>query len=161
MESEFENLSLPENPQSKRSLLPFLGDAPNWLTGTATTKNTQEIKQCINQLIQEQIKQQKTPVHVISFSSITRYAVYVYRQTLNEIIDAIQRSNEDLNRLFKITEVWKQSIRYQQMYIYMHTILAYLRHSLTYMRKVPIHMMDYVDAATTNILSLTYFPWKT
>ena len=39
------------------------------------------------------------------------------------------------------------------MYIYMHTILAYLRDSLTYMRQVAIHMMDYVDAATTNILS--------
>ena len=35
----------------------------------------------------------------------------------------------------------------------MHTILAYLRDSLTYMRQVAIHTMDYVDAATTNVLS--------
>ena len=27
-----------ENPQLKRSLLPFLGDALKWLTGTATTR---------------------------------------------------------------------------------------------------------------------------
>ena len=39
------------------------------------------------------------------------------------------------------------------MYIYMHTILAYLRDSLIYMRQVVIHMMDYVDAATTKVLS--------
>ena len=39
------------------------------------------------------------------------------------------------------------------MYIYMHTILVYHRDSLTYMRQVAIHMMDYLDAATTNILS--------
>ena len=39
------------------------------------------------------------------------------------------------------------------MYIYIFTILAYLRDSLTYMRQVAIHMKDYVDAATTNILS--------
>ena len=53
---------------------------------------------------------------------------------LNEIIDALQRSNKDLNRSFNITEVLTQCIRYQQMYIYMHTILAYLRDSLTYIR---------------------------
>ena len=42
-----------------------------------------------------------------------------------------------------------QHIRYQEMYIYMHTLLAYLRDSLNYMRQVAIHMMDYVNAATT------------
>ena len=70
----------------------------------------------------------------------------------------LQRSNEDLNRLFNITEVLTQCIRYQQMYIYMCTILAYLRDSLTYMRQVAIHTMDYVDAATTNILSPDILP---
>ena len=60
---------------------------------------------------------------------------------------------EDLNRLFNITEVLTQHIRYQQIYIYLCAILAYLRDSLTYMRQAPIHTMDYVDAATTNILS--------
>ena len=50
-----------------------------------------------------------------------------------------------------MTEVLTQSIIYQQMYIYMHTILAYLRDSLVYMRQVAIHTMDYVDTGTTNI----------
>ena len=44
------------------------------------------------------------------------------------------------------------------MYIYMHTILAYVRDSLTYIRQVAIHMMDYVNAATTNILSPDIVP---
>ena len=44
------------------------------------------------------------------------------------------------------------------MYIYMWTILAYLRDSLTYTRQVAICMMDYVDAATTNILSPDLLP---
>ena len=74
------------------------------------------------------------------------------------MIDNLQRSNEDLNRLFNITEVPTQSIRYQQMYIYMHTMPAYLRDSLTYIRQVTIHMMDYVDIATTNILSPDILP---
>ena len=44
------------------------------------------------------------------------------------------------------------------MYIYMCTILAYLRDFLAYMRQVTIHTMDYVDAATTNILSSNILP---
>ena len=44
------------------------------------------------------------------------------------------------------------------MYIYMHTILAYLRDSLTYMRQVAIHPVDYIDATTTNLLSPNILP---
>ena len=80
------------------------------------------------------------------------------RQKLNENMDALQKSNEDLDRLSNIAEVRTQCIRYQQMYIYMHTILAYLRDSLTYMRQVGIHTVDNVDAATTNVLSPDILP---
>ena len=38
----------------KRSLLPFLGDALSWLTGTATTKDVNSVKARINQLISTQ-----------------------------------------------------------------------------------------------------------
>ena len=58
------------------------------------------------------------------------------------MIDALQRSNGDLNRSFNIKEVLTHHFRYQQMYIYMCAILAYLRDSLTYVRQVAIHMMD-------------------
>ena len=129
-----------------------------WLTGTVTTRDTWEIKECVNQLTQAQSNQQETLVHVISILNITRYAAQVDRQQLNEIIDTLQRSNKDLNSLFNITEVLTQCIKYQQMYIYMCTILAYLRDSLTYMRKVAIHMMDYVYAANTNVLSPDILP---
>ena len=44
------------------------------------------------------------------------------------------------------------------MYIYMCTILAYLRDSLTYMRQVAIHIMDYVDAASTHVFLPDIFP---
>ena len=73
-------------------------------------------------------------------------------------MDALQRLNEDLNGLFNITEVLMQCIRYKQLYIYICTILAYLRDSLTYMRQVAIHMKDHADAATTNILSPDMLP---
>ena len=123
-----------ENTQSKTSLLPFLGDALKWLTGTDTIRDTHKIKQKGNKIIQIQNKQQKTLVHFISFLNVTRYAAQVNRQKLIEIMDVLQRSNEDLDRLFNITETLIQCIRYQQMYIYRHTILAYLREVLIYMR---------------------------
>ena len=59
-------------------------------------RDTWEIKQCVNQLIQEQTKQQEILVHVISNPNITRYTAPVNRHILNVIIDALQRSNEDL-----------------------------------------------------------------
>ena len=77
LKTESENLSPPENPQSKRSLLPFLGNALKWLTGTAAMRDTPEIMQHVSQLIQEQIKQQETLVYVISILDITRYIVQV------------------------------------------------------------------------------------
>ena len=72
------------------------------------TRDTWEIKQCVIQLIQAQTKQQETLVHVISILNITRYAAQVNRQKLNEIIDVLQKSNEDLDSLFNITEVLTQ-----------------------------------------------------
>ena len=78
-----------ENPQSKRSLLPFLGDALKWLTGTATMRDIWKIKQHVNQLIQAQTKQQETLVHAISILDIRKYATQVNRQKLNEIIDTL------------------------------------------------------------------------
>ena len=61
----------------RRSLLPFLGDALRWLTGTATTKDINSIKTWINQLIATQSSQQETLVHIISILNITRYAAQV------------------------------------------------------------------------------------
>ena len=58
----------------RRSLLPFLGDALSWLTGTTTTKDVNSIKIRISQLIATQHNQQQTLVHIISIINITRYA---------------------------------------------------------------------------------------
>ena len=62
-----------------RSLLPFLGGALSWLTGTATTKDVNSIKTRINQLITTPLNQQETLVHIISTLNITTYATQVNR----------------------------------------------------------------------------------
>ena len=109
-ESEFENLSPSENPQYKRSLLSFLGDALKWLTDMATTKHTWEIKQHVNQLIQEQTKEQETLVHIISILNITRYTIEVNRQKLNEMIGALPRSNKNLIDYSILQRFWHNTM---------------------------------------------------
>ena len=42
---------------AKRSLLPLLGDALSWLTGTAMTRDVRDIKKRVNQLIEIQTQQ--------------------------------------------------------------------------------------------------------
>ena len=54
------------NSHHRRSLLPFLGDALRWLTGTATTKDVSSIKEHVNQLIETQSTEQETIVHIVS-----------------------------------------------------------------------------------------------
>ena len=55
----------------KRSLLAFLGNALRWVTGTATTKDVNSIKEHVNQLIEAQSTQQETLVHIVSILNVT------------------------------------------------------------------------------------------
>ena len=57
----FDGQSQPHT-RHRRSLLPFLGDALRWLTGTTTTKDINSIKMQINQLIAMQSSQKETLV---------------------------------------------------------------------------------------------------
>ena len=62
------------NTHHRRSLFPFLGNALQWLTGTATTKDVNSIQPCVNQLIETQLGQQETLVHIVSILNVTKYA---------------------------------------------------------------------------------------
>ena len=93
--------------------LPFLGDALNWLTGTAMTKDVRDIKRRVNQLIEMQ--QQDTLVHVISILNITRYAMQVNRQHINTVMEAVQRTYNDITTFFNITSLIYTCLNYQQI----------------------------------------------
>ena len=53
----FDGKPIPPSGRKKRSLLPFLGSALKWLTGTATTKDIKYIKKRISFLIETQENQ--------------------------------------------------------------------------------------------------------
>ena len=114
------------NKHIRRSLLPFLGDALSWLTGTATTKDVNSIKTRINQLITTQHNQQETLVHVISILNITRYATQVNRQHISIVMSAAEKMHQDVMTLYNITHSLYSSLSYQQIVLHIQSILANL-----------------------------------
>ena len=115
----------------RRSLLPFLGDALRWLTGTATTKDI-NIKPWINQLIMTQSLQQETLVHVISILSITRYASPVNRHSINILMDASEATSHDINNVYNLTMSLATSISFHQLILHIRSVFANLCDSLHY-----------------------------
>ena len=124
------------NKCTKRSLLPFLGDALSWLTGTATTKDVRSVKNRVNQLIARQHQQQETLVHIISILNVTRYAIQVNRQHINLVMEAVERTHQDVTTLYNITSSLYTNLNYHQIVLHICFFLANLRNSLYYMRQV-------------------------
>ena len=150
---------LQTNTQCKRSLLPFLGTALSWLTGMATTKDIHSIKSRINQLIATQTSQCNTLVHIVSILNITRYATQVNRHSINNLIDAICTTTQDINNLYNLTTSLAASINFNQMILHIRSVFTNLRDSLHYLQTVSTHTMDYIDATTSGILSSHVLPF--
>ena len=100
----------------------------------------------------------KTLVHVISILNVTRYATQVNRPHINAVTEAVERTHSDVTTCFNITSSIYTGINYQQILLHIHSILANLWDSLYYMRHIAMHVMGYVDAATTGILSPHVLP---
>ena len=144
--------------QCRRSLLPFLGDALSWLTGTATAKNIHSIKTRINQLIAMQTSQCNTLVHIVSILNVTRYATQVNRHSINSLIYAVCTTSQDINNLYNLTTSLATSIIFNQMILHLRSVFAKLWESFHYLQTVSTHIMEYIDAATSGILSPHVLP---
>ena len=68
-------------------------------------------------------------------------------------MNTVDRAHQDVTTLYNITSSLYNSLSYQQIILYICSILANLWDSLYYMSEVAMHTMDYVDAATTGIFS--------
>ena len=115
---------LVSNKCTRRSLLPFLGDALSWLRITAMTKDVINIKKRVNQLIATQHNQQKTLVHVISILNVTRYATQVNRQHINIVMNTAVKTHQDVTTLYNITHSLYSSLSYWQIVLHICSILA-------------------------------------
>ena len=116
----------------RRSLLPFLGDAISWLTGTATTKDINSIKTRINQLIATQSLQQETLVHIISILNVTTYAAQVNRHSINTLMDAARATSHDITNLYNLTTSLTTSINFHQLILHIRSMFTNLCDSLNY-----------------------------
>ena len=137
------------NNHLKGSLLPFLDDTLRWLMGTATTKDVNGIKNRVNQLIEAQSTQQETLVHIITILNIIQIAAQVNRHSINVIMDKVDETVHDVNNLYSLTTSIATSLSYHQLILHIRPVLENLWDSLSYIRTVSMHTMDYVDAATT------------
>ena len=144
--------------QCKWSLLPFLGAALSWLTGTTTTKDIHSIKTRINQLIATQTSQCSTLVHIVSILNVTRYATQVNRHNISNLIDAMCTTSQDINNLYNLTTSLAASINFNQMILHITSVFANLQDSLHYLQTVSTHTMAYINATTSGILSPHVLP---
>ena len=141
-----------------RSLLPFLGDALSWLMGTATTKDVNSVKSRVNQLIEAQSTQKDAIVHIVSILNVTRYTAQVNRQHTNILMDRVDEMVKDVDNLYNITTSLPTSLSYHQLVLHLRFVLANLWDSLSYIKGVSIHIMDYINAATTGTLLPHIYP---
>ena len=148
----------------KRSLLPFLGTALSWLTGTATTKDMHSIRTRINQLIATQSSQCDTLVHIVSILNVTRYTSQVNRHSINNLFDTVHTATQDIDNLYNVTTSLASSISFNQMILHIRSVFANLRDSMHYLCTLSTHTKDYIDAATSGVLSPHVLPvvdlWK-
>ena len=142
----------------RRSLLPFLGTALSWLTGTATTKDIHSIKNRINQLIATQSSQRDTLVHIVSILNVTQYATQVNRHSINNLIDAVHTASQDIDNLYNVTTSLASSIYFNQMILHIRSVFANLCDSIHYLCTLATHTKDYIDATTSGILSPHVLP---
>ena len=115
------------NTHHKRSLLPFLGDALGWLTGTATTKDVNSIKTRVNKLV-TQSSQQDTLVHIVSIINVTQYVVQANRQSINILMNKVDETSHDINNLYNLMTYLATSISFHQLILHIRSVFANLHH---------------------------------
>ena len=97
-------------------------------------------------------------VHIISILSVTRYGTQINRQHINILMDTMEKTHQDITTLYNIIHSLYSSISYQQIVLHIISVLANLWDSLHYMREITLLSMDYINAATTGILSPHILP---
>ena len=68
-------------------------------------------------------------------------------------MDKVDETSCDVNNLYNLTTLLATSLSYQQLILYIRSVLANLWDSLSYIRMVSTHTIEYIDAATSGTLS--------
>ena len=96
--------------------------------------------------------QQETMAHILSILNMTWYAAQINRQHINILMDRVDEMVQDVNNLYNLTTSLATSLSYYQLVLHIRSVLANLQDLLSYIKSVLMHIMDFVDAATTGAL---------
>ena len=67
-----------------------------------------------------------TLVHIVSILNVTRYATQVNRHSINNLIDAICTTSQDINNLYNLTTSLAASINFNQIILHIRSVFANL-----------------------------------
>ena len=73
-------------------------------------------------------------------------------------MDKVDETVNDVNNLYNLTTSLATSLRFYQLILHIRSVLANFWDSLSYIRMVSMHTMDYVNAPTTGTLSPHILP---
>ena len=73
-------------------------------------------------------------------------------------MDKVDETVHDINDLCNLTTLLATSLSFHQLILYIRSFLANLQDSLSYIRTASMHIMDYVNAATTGTLLAHILP---
>ena len=73
-------------------------------------------------------------------------------------MDAVRATSHDINNLYNLTTSPATSINFHQLILHIRSVFANLHDSLNYIWTVSIHTMDYINAATSAVLSTHILP---
>ena len=121
-------------------------------------KDVNSIKTRVNQLIMTQSSQQDTLVHIVSIINVIQYAVQVNRHSINVLMNKVDETSHDINNLYNLNTALATSISFHQLILHTRSVFANLHDSLSYIRMVATHTMDYIEAATSGTLSPHILP---
>ena len=81
-----------------------------------------------------------------------------YGHSINNIIDAVCTTSQDIHNLYNLTTSLATSINFNQMILPIRSVFANLWDSLHYLQTVSTHTMEYIDTTTSSILSPHVLP---
>ena len=73
-----------------------------------------------------QTSQCNTLIHIVSILNITRYTTQVNRHSINNLIDAVHTTIQDINNLYNLTTSLATSINFNQMLLHIRLVFANL-----------------------------------
>ena len=80
------------------------------------------------------------------------------RHSINNLINAVHTASQDIDNLYNVTTSLASSISFNQMILHIRSVFANLRDSIHYLCTLTTHTKDYIDAATSGILSPHVLP---